>query len=121
MRKLKDIGSAWGLALLMMLAIFVFSAQPVTELPNFGFFDTVVKKGGHVLGYALLAVFYWRGLRWERERAWQAWLLAVLYAITDEFHQKFVAGRHPSALDVFLFDATGAAIGLWVRQRLLAR
>jgi VanZ family protein len=39
-----------------------------------------------------------------------AWALAVLYAISDEFHQSFVANRHASALDV-AFDALGAAIG----------
>jgi hypothetical protein len=120
MQRFKEIGSAWGLALLMMITIFMFSAQPVAYLPNFGFFDGVIKKGGHMLGYAVLAVCYWRGLKWERERAWQAWLLAVLYAITDEFHQEFVPGRHPSALDVFLFDGTGGAIGLWLRQRLVS-
>lgn len=121
MQGFKETIFAWGFAVLIMITIFIFSAQPVVNLPNFGLADSVIKKGGHMLGYALLAVCYWRGLKWEHNRAWQAWLFAVLYAITDEFHQRFVAGRHPSAVDVFLFDGTGAAIGLWVRARLVAR
>ena len=37
--------------------------------------------------------------------------LAVLYAITDELHQGFVAGRHPSAVDVGI-EAAGALIAV---------
>lgn len=40
-----------------------------------------------------------------------AWTLAVLYGLSDEFHQSFVANRHASAPDV-AFDALGAAIGV---------
>lgn len=48
-----------------------------------------------------------------------AWLLAVAYGISDEFHQTFVPNRHASALDV-LADAIGAAVGVafgWWRTR----
>ena len=50
----------------------------------------------------------------RRRRPWRrpwAWALTVLYAASDEFHQGFVAGRHPSAVDVGI-DATGALIAL---------
>jgi VanZ family protein len=40
-----------------------------------------------------------------------AWLLAVLYGLSDEFHQSFVPGRHASLVDV-AFDALGAGIGV---------
>ena len=47
-----------------------------------------------------------------RRRPWApALTLAVLYAITDELHQGFVAGRHPSPVDVGI-DATGALIAV---------
>jgi VanZ family protein len=53
-----------------------------------------------------------------------AWTLAVLYGISDEFHQSFVSNRHASALDV-AFDALGAAIGAGLasvfRRQLPAR
>src|ERR1043166_2694769 len=39
--------------------------------------------------------------------------LGILYAATDELHQNFVHGRHPSPFDV-AFDACGLAIGLAV-------
>src|SRR6266542_4461530 len=102
----------WGPAVLMMAAIFVFSARPSTALPDFGIWDYFVKKGGHMLGYGLLALAYWRALELERGKKVLAWELAICYAITDEVHQIFVPGRHPSPLDVLIFDNLGAIIGL---------
>jgi VanZ family protein len=102
----------WGPAVLMMATIFIFSARPSTDLPDFGLWDYLVKKGGHMLGYALLALMYWRGLNLEPGRKWFAWGLAICFAITDEMHQAFVPGRHPSPFDVFFFDNLGAILGL---------
>ncbi len=72
-----------------------------------------------MLGYGLLSEAYWHGLKWNKKLAGWAWILAVLYAITDEFHQSFISGRHPSLFDVFLFDATGAAVALWITLRII--
>lgn len=95
----------------MMLVIFGFSSIPSTEMPGFGLADFLVKKGGHATGYALLALANMHALGWDRKRWPVAWLLAVLYSTTDEFHQSFVPGRHPALMDVGI-DAFGAAAGL---------
>ncbi len=118
MQQGRDFLYRWGPSLLLMLAIFLLSGTPGSDLPSFGSFDYYVKKGGHVVGYGLLAVSYSRSLSGAKSRRWQAWLLAVLYAVSDEIHQSFVPGRHPSAVDVALFDATGAAFGLWIAGRI---
>jgi VanZ family protein len=102
----------WSLAVLMMAVIFILSSRSSNELPAFGNWDYFVKKGGHAVGYGLLALAYWRGLGLERGKKWLAWGLAICYAITDEFHQHFVPGRHPSPVDVLLFDNLGAILGL---------
>ena len=104
----------WLPAVVMMLVIFAFSAQSVQVLPDFGWADYLVKKGGHMVGYALLALSFWYALAWRSDRHWLAWLLAILYAITDELHQSYVPGRHPSIWDVVIFDNLGALISLWV-------
>ena len=109
----------WLPALLTMGVIFWFSSQLSTELPNFGWADKIVKKSGHVLEYAILAYWYWHALGMEKDRRRLAWLLAVLYAVTDEFHQSFVPGRYPSVWDVLIFDNFGALIGLWLANRYL--
>ena len=67
-----------------------------------------------MIGYALLALAYWRALGFRREKRWLAWMLALAYAATDEFHQSFVPGRSPSVLDILVFDNMGALISLWL-------
>jgi hypothetical protein len=102
----------WLPAVLMMLTIFGFSSIPSSEMPNFGPGDLVVKKGGHMLGYGLLALAYWLGLRFDKRRWWLALLMAVIYAASDEFHQSFVPGRQPSWVDALIIDGSGAATAL---------
>jgi VanZ family protein len=103
---------AWLPAILIMATIFALSSIPSTVMPLFGTWDTLVKKGGHVLGYGLLAVSYWYGLGFKKRHWLAAFLLALAYALSDEFHQSFVPGRHPSLVDALVIDAGGAAIGL---------
>ena len=125
MLKFSDFVKRWGPALVVMAVIFTASSFPSRDLPNFGLWDWLLKKGGHALGYALLALAYLRGLaNGERPTARQillAVLLAGLYGATDEYHQSFVAGRGAAAADV-LIDTIGAIVGvgslsLWLRSR----
>jgi len=111
----------WLPAALMMLAIFLFSAGSSMEVGD-ALVQQVVNKGGHIVGYGMLALSFWRGFEFSGNRRWLAWILAVLYAVTDEFHQSFVPGRFPSMLDVLIYDNLGALIamglaGIFIKQR----
>lgn len=114
----KNPALRWAPALLVMLVIFLFSARPSSDV-IFSLFNRVVYKGGHVLGYGLLAACYWRAFDFKADQRWLAWLLAVLYAVTDEYHQSFVPGRHPSAFDVLVYDNLGALITLWLAGTII--
>jgi VanZ family protein len=107
----------WLPALIVMVVIFWLSSQPSEQLPQFDWADRLVKKSGHVLGYAILAACCWYALGWQPERRWFAWLLALLYALTDEYHQSFVPGRGPSVWDVLIFDNLGALAGIWLAEK----
>jgi VanZ family protein len=48
-------------------------------------------------------------------------VLAVAYALTDEFHQSFVPGRHASFIDALGFDAGGAGFVLLLTALLTRR
>jgi len=96
-----------------MLIIFAFSATPSAQLPSFNWADLLVKKGGHALGYGLLALAYFYAFRFSPAKIKVAWFLAFLYAISDELHQSFVVGRNASWIDVMI-DSTGAAIALFL-------
>lgn len=127
LRRLRAALITWGPVLLIMVLIFIASAQPKIAPPddaNMLYFsgpmpiflerswDALVKKSAHVIGYALLTAALLRALRRNghspREAAYTALLLALSYALTDELHQSFVSGRHASVLDIG-FDYIGAA------------
>lgn len=93
---------------------------------------TVIRKGGHLTEYGILAMLCWRAVRqplegggpdWIWRDAWSAMAMAALYAVSDEFHQAFVPSRTASPWDVMV-DACGAAAGLalvWGVRRLARR
>lgn len=102
----------WTPAFLTLLAIFLFSARPSTDV-EYSLLRHIAYKGGHVLGYSILSFSFWRAFEFNPKRLWLAWALAVLYAASDEFHQSFVPGRHPAAFDVLVYDNAGALLSLW--------
>lgn len=112
MKKFFSIVPRWFPAVLLMLIIFAFSSRPSDDLPNFDGWDYFIKKSAHALGYGLLALSYLRIFKWEKKYYWLAWLLAVLYSATDEFHQSFVPGRHAAISDILIFDNLGAIVAL---------
>ena len=115
--------AAWLPALAWAGLIFAFSAQAdLTLVPDQGL-DFVVRKLGHMAIFGVLALLFWRALAATTtlRRPW-AWALAVttVYAITDELHQAFVAGRNASLRDVGI-DAAGALIAVVIVGVLGAR
>ncbi|MFT3943452.1 MAG: VanZ family protein [Ancrocorticia sp.] len=103
----------------------------------------LVRKAAHMTEYAVLAILLFVALRGSREQRFvearisrsqrlrkrgeergnqaliSAFVIAVIYAATDEFHQLFIPGRTGTPKDV-LIDSAGAAIGLalaWLVSR----
>ena len=75
--------------------------------------ETLVRKAAHMAEYAVLALLFCHALRVSgaRHPARLALAMSLSYAATDEFHQSFVGGRGPSAVDVMI-DTAGAALAL---------
>jgi hypothetical protein len=118
MNGMRKLFLRWGPAIGMMALIFFVSSQPKADIPQFGVWDLLVKKAAHMFGYGLLAVAVLRGVRGEAPFAGKqiVWALmwTLLYALTDEYHQTFVAGRGGTLIDVGV-DALGALVGLAIR------
>jgi VanZ family protein len=115
----------WLPPLVLMGVIFALSAQPSLD-SGLGLADTIGRKIIHFAEYALLCFLWWRALVTvtnPRRAAVLAFVLASGYALTDEFHQTFVDGRHGNAVD-WLIDSAGAAaaaLRLGARARSVAR
>ena len=101
----------WLPVVVWMGVIFLLSAQP--DLPHAGvsWADWLLSSMAHTVMFGILAVLWARALG-DRRHVWLlAFALSALYALSDEFHQAFVPGRHPDPWDL-LFDTFGAALGL---------
>lgn len=84
--------------------------------------DFVFRKIAHMLEYAILTWLTVRVLRFsgkvEFNRALVLGaLIAVLYAVSDEYHQTFIPGREGTARDVII-DSIGVAVFVWYYKRV---
>lgn len=82
--------------------------------------QVLVRKTAHFMEYAFLALtlcmlLYTYSLP---KRAVISWVLATLYAITDEVHQVFVGERTGAVLDVVI-DSGGALFGMLIAVVIL--
>jgi VanZ family protein len=98
-----------------MAVIFYLSDQPSVgpELPAW------MRVVGHFTEYFLLAsLWIWALAPSQGRRAIAvAAAISILYAITDEYHQRFVEGRVSDVLDV-LTDTAGVLVACWVAPRI---
>jgi len=82
--------------------------------------DFFFKKTIHLIEYGLLFVLLYRALKETLRRdllrlAGIAFLIAVLYAASDEYHQTFILGRTGTLRDIII-DSSGAGLawlGIW--------
>lgn len=115
----------WAAVALWMAVIYYFSDQSSFALLEHVWQPSLLSISAHFLEYAILAALLWHALRSAPALAGRAaslaFIVAVLYAISDEFHQSFVPGRYPDVRDV-LVDAAGAlAAVLLLRWRVMRR
>ena len=86
--------------------------------------DHPVRKTAHAVEYAVLGALAFGAAGFIvllRRRWWTAWLIAVIYAASDEIHQFFVPGRACMFRDVVLDSAgtlAGIAAALLIRRMI---
>jgi len=135
-------------ALLVMVFIFIHSAMPADMSDQESSFfaevvvrvfgldmDTasfIVRKIAHFTEYLILGfciMFFADSFRMPEgsrrgeyflRRGIPAWVCGIVYAVTDEIHQRFVPGRSCEFRDVCI-DAAGvlAGIGIWILMRYI--
>lgn len=115
MRRTKRLLGLWVPPVLWMGVIFGLSSISDPTPPPPTALNTLLKKGAHVVEYAVLAGLLMRaqanGRSPSRPAAGIALGISLIYAVTDEAHQRFVVGRHGRPWDV-LIDLGGALLGL---------
>ena len=125
---------SWLLVIFWMLIIFNFSAQAASEsneissevtkivvetiekvAPNTAeeLSNHIIRKNAHFFIYLILGALVVNGTRVVgiNKKKLIGFLICVIYAMGDEFHQYFVPGRGPGIKDV-LIDSAGAMLGI---------
>ena len=110
--------------ILRPLLLWLFPNISEERLMSAHFF---VRKAAHFTEYAILAFFAARAfITSSHERLRRAWflialLLVILYSLSDEYHQSFVASRTGSIYDSLIDIAGGltalAVFALWRKQK----
>jgi len=122
MHRLARETSLWLAPVVLMGVIFAFSAMPSDDVDH-GFLYFLTRKAAHFTEYALLTALWWRALRTRlspRAAVGLAVAISVVYAASDERHQRSVDGRVGTPKDV-LIDAAGAATAAGLILRVRAR
>lgn len=108
--------SNWVPVVLWLGVIFLLSAQPslppMPSLPH-----DLLSRAGHFGEYLVLGWLLTRtaGAEPSRRRLLALLVVAVAYAVSDEFHQSFVPNR-TAAIDDAVVDVLGAVAGMFVRR-----
>ena len=118
MRSVTHAVWVWGPAVLLMIAIFIFSSFSRLPVSLEGSSDLTI----HGVVYALLGILMvralaggtWRGL--NSSTLATAVLLTIFYGFTDEYHQSFVPGRVADIRDVIadVLGACSGVVGVWL-------
>jgi VanZ family protein len=110
--------------LLVGWMVLIFALSSRSHLPRLADMPPeLVAVMGHFTVYAVLAALIWAALPSHGWPLWRRLALAlagaIVYGVSDEWHQSFVPGRDPAVFDLAV-DALGAccaliAVGLAVR------
>ena len=137
------------LTALWMGVIFYFSSQPavesaslsgglfhkiqefMTDIPVMGqifaggFTEHLLRKAAHMTEFAILGILLalcmreYIATRWKIFRLPLALISGILYACTDELHQRFVPGRSGELRDVMI-DSVGVLMGILLISVILS-
>ena len=112
----------WLPVVIWMGVIFIFSSRQKVEVSdtyaiNFLFFKTL-----HVLEYSFLMMFMFRAVANTigKSYGWVAFVICILYAVSDEIHQRFVPTREGRLRDVII-DSGGILLSWILIAKLLPK
>lgn len=96
--------------------IYYLSDQQVLPSLSLDLWDFIFKKSAHIFVYAvlyllLLMPFQQHSLVKGKNKWLIPLIIAIAYALFDEYHQSLTPGRHPSLRDVG-FDTLGCSLVL---------
>jgi len=106
-----------------MAGIFIASSMEGSGEHYYDLRMFIERKGAHIVEFFILAYLFWKVLSQSisdfKRKMIFVFIFSLAYAVSDEFHQWFVAGREGLVLDVGI-DCIGVfifLIPLWFLRR----
>lgn len=106
---MKKILLYWGPPIIWMIAIFLLSSRQRIEVSEKYIWNFLFFKLLHIIEYATLNLLLFRGFNSLKnkffafpDKLFFSFLIAILYAVSDEIHQTFVPTREGKIRDVFI-------------------
>ena len=114
MKLIKNFVIYWIPPLLWMSTIFYFSSQPHFNISSETTLDFILFKILHMIEYGFLfyllyRAFYKTTSLKQKNALYVAFIIALLYAISDEVHQHLVPTRGGKSRDVII-DLVGISL-----------
>ncbi|MFB6225226.1 MAG: VanZ family protein [Candidatus Paceibacteria bacterium] len=119
---IRRILGTWGIVVLVYTGIFWLSHQAGLRSDFSLISDIVLRKGAHMVEFALLYIsLVWALWFWTKKATWDtysrlshatsyAFIGGLIAILSDEFHQMFVYGRTAGMQDIG-FDMLGLFLG----------
>lgn len=113
---MRSVGRYVPALALMGLIFWLSSRSSLPQVAND--LGVVLSKVAHMTEFGLLWALWLRALPGTPpQAALRALAITLAYAVSDEYHQLFVVGRHPSPFDVAIDAAgIGVAAAMWVAR-----
>lgn len=115
----------WLPPLVWMSIIFYFSSFPKVSVTGNTFYAFVIFKALHIIEYAVLYVLLFRAFYSISEKKLAlkyqfllAFLVGVLYAISDEVHQTFIPTREGKLRDALIDTGGIVLMYIYIRSNL---
>lgn len=103
--------SKWIPVSIVMISIFLLSSVPGQTVQAVGLGDDSIHITGHFIMFFLLTLAVYRATK----SIPLAIFITVIYAFTDEFHQRYTPGRSSSLKDILTdsLAAVSAGVLIW--------
>lgn len=102
-----------------LVAIYILSNNSLKEFVLVAdWWEIIIRKLAHLFEFGVLTYLILRilGQTEKRHVNWNllwSFIFTVMYSISDEYHQSFIAGRTGTYRDVII-DAVGSLIAIWL-------
>lgn len=125
MKKLIRLLNYWLPPLVIMVIIFLLSSRQSITVTHKFITDFIIFKTLHMIEYGILYFFLFRAFYKEGFRSMTTghkfiypFIIAVLYASTDELHQTFIDTRQGKLQDILIDTAGIIIMYIYIKRQL---